>query len=477
MKHSKNPTSLTPSARSNKFALTAHFFNVLVMIIFCVLQASVSMLSWKYVLGVSLLAFIPDIISFICLKRNPESAAVKHLVAIGFGIFYTVILLTSNSQLVFVFCVPMILAYSVYNDMRGSLIVSVGVVIVNIIAVYIGATTGGHGYLGFDCSIIQITVILLFSIFSVFTAKTLGTNFSSVLSDLTAVTDEMKQGIEDIHEELTKLSEASATTISAMQEVSIGTNDTAEAVQSQLLQTQEIQNKVELVSSSTNQITDHMQETLSVLKEGNQNVAVLVEKVDTSVQSGVAVTEKLELLEQSVTEMNSVVAFISRIAREISLLSLNARIEASHAGAAGKGFAVVASEIADMATQTKEATTNITALIENIANGINEVVTVIHEMIDDIQEEKLSTDNTAESFSSIQASTLSIRDNVEILTNHIADLKDANTLIADSVQTISAVSEQVSAHAAETTGSEEENAAILARIDERMQALLEVINK
>lgn len=130
-----------------------------------------------------------------------------------------------------------------------------------------------------------------------------------------------------------------------------------------------------------------------------------------------------------------------------------------------------------MANQTKEATTSIATLIENTSSGITETVAVIHQMLDGIQEEKQSTENTATSFTAIQESTLSIRDNVDVLTRHIEDLKEANSLIAESVQTISAVSEQVSAHAADTASSEEENTAILARIDERMQELLDVVNR
>ena len=38
--------------------------------------------------------------------------------------------------------------------------------------------------------------------------------------------------------------------------------------------------------------------------------------------------------------MNAIVAFISKIAKETTLLSYNAQIEASHAGDLGKGFAV-----------------------------------------------------------------------------------------------------------------------------------------
>lgn len=475
MRHTKENT-ITPLARNNKVAMWAHFINVLVIVAFTIPQALTGEVSWAYMIGAVLLAFTPDLISVICWMKNHESHSIKHLTAIGFALFYIFILLTSSNHIIYIFCVPMMLAYSLYNDMRGSLMVSTGVVIFNIVAVYIGATTGKLGYMGLEFASAQIAMILLVSIYSIFVAKTSDTNFSYILSNLTSVTEEMKLGIADVHEELVRLNNASASTYNAMQEVSSGTNETAEAVQSQLLQTQEIRNKVDLAVNSTNLIAGNMEETLSALMEGSRNVSVLVEKVDSSVQSGSVVEEKLHILEESVAEMNTIVDFISKIARETTLLSFNARVEASHVGDYGRGFAVVASEIAEMANQTKEATTNITELIENISNGITEVVSVIHDMIDEIKEEKQSTDCTADSFSIIHKSTLSVRDNIDLLSNHIRELQEANTLIADSVQTVSAVSEEVSAHASETAIAEEENTAILARIEERMQKLLEVIN-
>ena len=89
-------------------------------------------------------------------------------------------------------------------------------------------------------------------------------------------------------------------------------------------------------------------------------------------------------------------------------------------------------------------------------------------MIDGINEEKTSTERTAASFDSIQENTLSIRDHVELLTRNMEELKNANYLIADSTQTISAVSEEVSAHAAETMTAEERNEELLGQIHGKM---------
>ena len=182
--------------------------------------------------------------------------------------------------------------------------------------------------------------------------------------------------------------------------------------------------------------------------------------------------DKLETLNQYISEMNTIVELINGVTSQTSLLALNASIEAARAGEAGKGFAVVASEISDLATQTKSATTNITQLIGNVSGSITEVVTVIREMIDGINEEKEMSGNASASFGTIEEHTYAIRDNVARLTESVSQLEAANQEIADSVQTISAVSEEVSAHANETLAAEQENMQHLLTISGRSQELI-----
>lgn len=468
---------LSNTARNNKTAMTAHLLDVAVMTTFCFLQAAGGLQTWFYVLIVALLGFVPVAIEYSYWKRDNETGVIKPLVAVGFLIFYTYTLFTASNQLVFVFAIPMILVASVFNDVKYSLFLNICAVLESLVLVIIGANTGRFGFLGIDYGIIQIVIVVLIGIYALFTTQTINRNFEQVLSELSDLSEEMKSGIRNINLELETLNESTKSTMGAMQEVSIGTSDTADAVQNQLLQTHAIQNKTEDVYQTISHISDNMQQTLAALHTGNQDVSSLVQKVDVSVQNSVEVAEKLKTLDQSIEEMNSITVFISNIARQTGLLALNARIEASHAGSFGKGFAVVASEFSDLAAQTGTATTHIEELIGNVSAGIQEVVSVIYQMLEGIQEEKVSTESTAGSFDSIQKSTLSIREHVDLLVKHMAELKDANRVIADSVQTISAVSEEVSAHAAETMTAEERNEAILRRIDEKMQELIDLTKK
>ncbi len=463
--------------RNNRVALGAYFAVAAIMLIFCILQAVGGRVSVAYLLAAAFLALVPVIGAALFFKKNQASNAVRHFVAIGFAIFYTFILFTTTDQLVFVFAVPMMMIYSVYGDTRGSLMVSGGVMLENIIVAILGAYTGGFGYQGAESAILQVTVMLLVGIYSILTANTLQKNFANVLAELTQVSDEMRSGIADIHTGIEKLSAASNTTVAAMREVSTGTGDTAEAVQSQLLQTQEIQDKAVLLSAAADDISNHMKETIDALEQGGKNVSQLVDLAQQSAQNGGDVENRLQKLEDYVQEMDGIVESISTIARQTSLLALNARIEAARAGEAGKGFAVVAEEISQLAQQSQSAASGISGRIESVTDGIEDVVEVIHQMLGGIGNEQEATVSTADSFEAIQTATRCVRDNLDLLIAHIRELEMANERIMDSVQTISAVSEEVSAHAVETMNAEGRSVDVLRGIEERMQELNAVIGE
>lgn len=90
--------------------------------------------------------------------------------------------------------------------------------------------------------------------------------------------------------------------------------------------------------------------------------------------------DEIQRLAQSVATMTSFVNSIRSIADQTKLLSLNARIEAAHAGDAGRGFAVVAEEVRRLAETAAEEADTVAKTIESLqaeAEGTRESVTAV----------------------------------------------------------------------------------------------------
>lgn len=475
--------------RNNRVAMLSHLIEVLVISLLVFMQTAVGITSLAYAIIIFAIGMAPVIAEFIFWNKNHETNAIKHLVAIGYAVFYTCNIFTTTSITMYAFALPMVFIVSLYNEFRLMFLVNFGVVIENIITIIIGARTGRMGYLGTDAAVIQLIIVLITGIYACMLALATKANADQkinniskskeqsdeLLSQISEMSATMQNGISEVYADLEKLQESSKITQSTMSDVSNGATDTANAVQNQLTQTDAIQKKVELVDMSANEISASMAETLDILTQSSKDIEHLVTTVDISVKNGEMVADKLTYLNNHISQMHSIIVMIEEIASQTELLALNASIEAARAGEAGKGFSVVASEISKMATQTGDATENITKLIHNMSSAIEDVVSVIYTMIDGINTEKSSTENTAKSFDNIQTNTYTVRDNVSRLSSSIDELKQANSVIVDSIQTISAVSEQLSAHAAETTNTEDANMKILESINTRMHSLIDTI--
>jgi methyl-accepting chemotaxis protein len=140
--------------------------------------------------------------------------------------------------------------------------------------------------------------------------------------------------------------------------------------------------------------------SLATVATGGEEMSASIQEISRSAAgaariagSAVAVTERtndvIARLGQSSDEIGAVVKTITSIAEQTNLLALNATIEAARAGEAGKGFAVVANEVKELATQTAQATEDITRRIAAIqaetrgaVHAVGEISGIIGEVND-----------------------------------------------------------------------------------------------
>ena len=462
-------------ARENTVAMNCHFLVCGIISIAYFVEFLKGDGTLLYVLATIILAMGPVVGEIICYKKQHDTKMIKHFVGIGYAILYTFVMFTTNNHFTFVYVIPMLIAITVYNDFKYSLPIEVGVVIVNVIQLALFFKRGIYTKADMASVEIQFFVIVLICGIQLYVSIVAEKLNQKKLAELKAehekteellmrimdTSDKMTQQITESAQKTASLGESMQAMKESMEEVNSGSNDTAEAVQSQLNQTEEIQAMVEQVEKGTENIIDSMNQNKEAIAQGNANVGILVKQAEETVESGKKVTEELSQLDTYMSQMNSILDIINSITSQTSLLALNASIEAARAGDSGRGFAVVASEISQMAQQTKDSTVQISQLIENVSNAIQMVVEVSSSMISMIESQNETTEKTAESFTVIEKNSDNVYGHSNELAAYVTKLADANKKIVDSISTISAISEEVAAHASDTLSATESNNVIV----------------
>ena len=119
---------------------------------------------------------------------------------------------------------------------------------------------------------------------------------------------------------------------------------------------------VQTVASAAEELTISVREIAQQVSQSTQMIGEAVEQATKT-------NQQVQGLAKATQKIGDVVKLINAIAGQTNLLALNATIEAARAGEAGKGFAVVASEVKALATQTAQATDEISEQIRTIQDA------------------------------------------------------------------------------------------------------------
>jgi len=193
---------------------------------------------------------------------------------------------------------------------------------------------------------------------------------------------------------------------------------------------------VEKQSSNVSQSSSAIEEMLANIKSVTQTLVKNGESVHELTSASEIGRECLQEAVEDIREIAresegllKINKVMKDIASQTNLLSMNAAIEAAHAGPAGKGFAVVADEIRKLAESSNDQSKIISATLKKIKDSIDKV--------------SESTVNTLARFETINSDVRTVSEQEGIIRNAMEEQSEGSKNILEAVEHLNEITGQV----------------------------------
>lgn len=396
------------------------------------------------------------IVNVIIGKLKGSTNVATRIYATTFLVSY-LLLVMNNGVITMVLAFPVLIGFMLYLD---SILVGTGCIIVFIIcALKCAIVRAGGDEVLFDYGNL-ITVGFVVCIYGSYKAITILYQFSEmdqevivkeaarkaeVAGKVAEIVESVAEGFHEVIMGLDDIKGSMSTVDGAMNEIADSSENTAYAVNQQAEKTSDIQLRLKNTNNSAETARNTTDDLKNVITNGMMHVEDLEKQSDLVDQNVVKISQTVEQLVANVQHVSGITDSILNISTQTNLLALNASIEAARAGDAGRGFAVVAEEIRKLAEETKVSTEKITAIIEELKAVTNETQTGIAESASAIEVQRAKVKEVNTSFEQVKDGMQILEVEVGNMSMEVEAVLEANGAIVDSIATLSASSDEVSA--------------------------------
>jgi methyl-accepting chemotaxis protein len=200
---------------------------------------------------------------------------------------------------------------------------------------------------------------------------------------------------------------------------------------------------VEEFSATSLNIADNMGNTERLAQDNAQQTKIgrtsmeeassSLEHIATALNSTATV---INTLGQRSQEIGGIVGVITAIAEQTNLLALNAAIEAARAGEQGRGFAVVAEEVRNLASRTRQATDEISGMIQSIQQETGNAISTMEQGNVLMQEGLARNADVASALARIDEQSRSAGQQFAAITTATQEQSSTATLLSSNLQSI-----------------------------------------
>ncbi|WP_439877555.1 methyl-accepting chemotaxis protein [Pseudomonas prosekii] len=260
------------------------------------------------------------------------------------------------------------------------------------------------------------------------------------IGQLSRAFNQMSQALSTMVEHIRK---ASAEVNSRAQALSGLSGGAYEGMEQQSGEITSMAGAVEEFSATSLNIADNMSNTQRMAQENAQQTQIgrtsmteassSLEQIAGALNSTATV---INTLGQRSQEIGGIVGVITAIADQTNLLALNAAIEAARAGEQGRGFAVVADEVRNLASRTREATDEISSMIQSIQQETGNAVSTMEQGNVLMQEGLSRNANVASALERIDEQSRSAGQQFAAITTATQEQSSTATLLSSNLQSI-----------------------------------------
>lgn len=277
------------------------------------------------------------------------------------------------------------------------------------------------------------------------------------------VSDQIKAASEtlvaSVEENVASANEISAT----VTEIAAGAANQSTAIDQNQNSIDTLVDKFKTMKARSDEVLSGSVQMSATSKNGQEIMTQLAKQSKASSASTEQIIQAVQELEQHAQSVTEIVTVLDGIARRTNLLSLNASIEAAHAGEHGKGFAVVAGEIRKLAQQTNTSLKQVAETINAVTEKTAEAVKLGKSTGEMLQSQGRAVEQSNAAFQDIEqtieksvAGIREIADAIRSVNDHIEQISQGSQTIASTSEETAASTEEVSASVQEQTAAMEE---------------------
>lgn len=186
--------------------------------------------------------------------------------------------------------------------------------------------------------------------------------------------DTLRSQVENIREGTNRLNAAITEISSSVAQLATSSTETSTTIVEVGSTLEEVRHTVQLSDNKAKQVAEQAGQASQISMAGKQASEEAVEGMKKINEEMEYVAESIIRLSEQTQNIGEIISAVNDITDQSNLLSVNAAIEAAKAGEYGKGFAVVAQEVKSLAEQSKDATSQVRAILNDIQKATSAAV-------------------------------------------------------------------------------------------------------